>query len=124
MHVYCSKGNTDKRVGSLRSIYRNTDMETHLIAQKGCRGENESSRCSKERALLQLGFPALARVLPADESDQVVHLGVRYRHHRHGLQLVLARVQWEVDINFFGCRCTNMTLSRKCISLECIKEEV
>lgn len=52
-----------------------------------------------------------------------MHLGIGYRHNCHGLQFVLACVQWEVDINFFGCRCTNMTLSRKYTSLARIKQK-
>lgn len=92
--------------------------------QKGCRGETQRSRGSKERALLELGFPSLTCILPADEPDQVVHLGVGDGHHGHGLQLVLACVQWEVDIDFFGCCCTNMALWRKRFSSECIKKKV
>lgn len=81
----------------------------------------ERSGGSKERALLQLGFPSLTCILPADEPDQVVHLGVGDGHHGHGLQLVLARVQREVDVDFFGCRCTNVALVRKHVSSGCTK---
>lgn len=52
-----------------------------------------------------------------------MHLGICYRHNCHGLQFVLVCMQWEVDINFFGCRGTNMALLRKYISLECIKKK-
>lgn len=82
----------------------------------------ERSGGSKERALLQLGFPSLTCILPADEPDQVVHLGVGDGHHGHGLQLVLARVQREVDVDFFGCRCTNVALVRKHVSSGCTKK--
>lgn len=69
---------------------------------------NQSSR--EEGGLLELRLPSFARVLPADEPDEVLHPGAGHGHHRHWQQSVLARVQGEVDINLLGRCCAYVTL--------------
>lgn len=59
---------------------------------------------------LEFGFPPLAGILPADQTNEVVNPCVRHGDHRHGVQLLLSRLHGEVDVDFFGCCGTYMAL--------------
>lgn len=73
-------------------------------------GESQKVEQPKEKGLLELRLPSFARVLPADEPNQVLHSGAGHGHHSHWQQSVLARVQGEVDVDLLGGCSTDMTL--------------
>lgn len=62
---------------------------------------------------LELGFPPLARVLPTDQPDQVVHAGVGDGHHGHWMQLLLSRLHREVNVYLLCSRRANVTLKTR-----------
>ncbi|TNN53445.1 hypothetical protein EYF80_036355 [Liparis tanakae] len=65
------------------------------------------------RGSLEFGLAALARVLPADEADEVVHAGVGDGHHRHGVHLLLGELHREVDVDLLRGRRPDVALKQE-----------
>lgn len=59
---------------------------------------------------LQLGFSSLTRVLPTDETDEVMNAGVGYRHYGHRVDFILSHLHREVDVDLLCGRCANVAL--------------
>jgi len=71
----------------------------------------EKGACRKaSRRSLEFGLAALARVLPADEADEVVDAGVGDGHHRHRVDLLLSELHREVDVDLLRGRCADVAL--------------